>query len=130
MKLEKQVCSLEYAKKLKELGVNQDSLYFYTKVGKSVKSWDEWMEIGENVILSELYSAFTVAELGEMLPEKVKTKCFGEKSFIIFREKYAESWDIAYSTDTSDDDKLWKQAETEADARAKMLISLLENKLI
>ena len=29
MKLEKQVCSLELAKKLKELGVKQESLWFY-----------------------------------------------------------------------------------------------------
>ena len=36
MKLEKQVCSLESAKRLKELGVKQNSLWCYYKS----KKWD------------------------------------------------------------------------------------------
>ncbi|MEA2240294.1 MAG: hypothetical protein QOC81_5018 [Thermoanaerobaculia bacterium] len=37
MKLEDQVCSLDFAKKLKELRVKQESLF----------RWQEWRELGE-----------------------------------------------------------------------------------
>jgi hypothetical protein len=121
-------------KKLKELGFEQESLFKY---------WDGDLvcEIKRGVLLDEdgfasqifrreeLLSAYTVAELGEMLPEKVKTP-YGNKSFSIFREVCNETWDVAYSTDTDDDENLWQQAETEADSRAKMLIYLKENNLI
>ena len=80
MKLEDQVCSLELAKKLKELGGVQDSLSYWEEYR------DNWMDLratpklvqgyhtdkergeGNAVESSTYYSAFTVAELGEMLP--------------------------------------------------------------
>ena len=73
MKLEDQVCSLELAKRLKELGVKQDSLYSYFQ-------YDKW-----NVLLREtkeiytpnnecgcnkdnlICSAYTFEELGKIL---------------------------------------------------------------
>lgn len=68
MQLEKQVCSLEQAKKLKELGIVQLSLFSYddgtlwgqTKI--TVGPIDQAMNN-----CAGIFSAFTVAELGQML---------------------------------------------------------------
>jgi len=65
MKLKDQVTSLELSKKLKELGAEQKSLWY----------WDNHEGLDQGFILTqeaeteEFYSAFTVAELGEMLKE-------------------------------------------------------------
>src|SRR4051812_31893305 len=67
MKLEEQVVSLELAKRLKELGVKQESIFFW-----NVGHWDEPQLIAPSFMGStgilpsgENYSAFTVAELVE-----------------------------------------------------------------
>ena len=77
MKIEDQVCSLEPGKELKKLGVKQDSLYSYFQYDKWNVLLRETREIfspnnecgcnKENLICS----AFTVAELGEELPDWV-----------------------------------------------------------
>src|SRR5213080_1394008 len=118
MRLEEQVTSLELAKKLKELGVPQESLYYwYTsefgephiehKPSNNVRDW-------------ESVSAFTVAELGEMLPQfhtsTSKNMHTGEKYL-------CEFW-----KDGSRQHYTW--ATTEADARAKLLIYLFEHNLM
>ena len=76
MKLEQQVCSLDLAKRLKELEVNQES-YFGWFYNDGMGEWEldqyqtDWPqdEPGHNDV--HQYSAFTVAELGQMLPEAV-----------------------------------------------------------
>ena len=75
MELEQQVCSLELAKKLKELGVKQESLWYWNMITKEFKDYEGKSpiiacEIYSNSRLWENFSAFTVAELGEMLPKK------------------------------------------------------------
>lgn len=70
MKIEKQVCSLEQAKKLNELGVKQEiSLYAFNQWNYKVMgdtSSGVWQL--ENKHQSDsFYSAFTVAELGDLL---------------------------------------------------------------
>lgn len=136
MKLEQQVCSLDLAKRLKELGVKQSS-YFWWRVPN-----EKHREENAGVLLIDktgvindsnwfdYFSAFTVAELGEML-KTYKGKQGGE---------------FISSNFDNDEDFVWicqiqywgnerrightESATTEADARAKMLIYLLENKLI
>jgi len=65
------------------------------------------------------YTAFTVAELGEMLPT----------IYIPIREtnKAGADWILKYPNKLGDH---WHRSKTEADARAKMLIYPLENKLV
>jgi len=125
MELEQQVCSLELAKRLKELGVKQDSVFFYI-----VDSDDGYIGVrpinptkndGDS---RKHFSAFTVAELGELLPTGIQT--------------YRTSRIPGYSCRVfgPGKPKVWaalghRQRDTnEANARAKMLIYLLENKLI
>jgi len=112
MKLENQVCSLELAKQLKELGVKQESLFWW---------WNDGIyhyTLLDGVEIEDAISAFTVAELGEMLPNDFISGtdswghycCWSESNVIIVDDVF--------------------NADTEANARAKMLIYLLENNLL
>ena len=77
MKLENQLTTLETSKKLKELGVKQESLYWWYQVyaeSISMKDAEEGKKVKMKWILEPLnrsgnaeISAYTVAELGEML---------------------------------------------------------------
>lgn len=70
MKIEQQVTSLEISKRLKELGVKQESLFYWSSYGMKFKKETHEL-IPENEInpsfMEDYISAFTVAELGEML---------------------------------------------------------------
>lgn len=115
MKLEDQVVSLDLAKRLKELGVKQDSYFYY--------EWYSDHAYQLNCLCSDVplnckqIAAFTVAELGEMFPD-----------FIGSLKESTNNWtamaihlDYCLSIDCS--------APTEADGRAKLLIDFLEIKL-
>lgn len=126
MKLEDQVCSLELAKSLKELGFRQESEFYWKS--------PEWMLVAkqdfEPSVLeyaighgSLVFSAFTVAELGEMFPNDWRKRYFSMRNgdgwcCWISSEGYWNHWE-----DTT-------QSETEANARAKMLIYLIEQGII
>jgi hypothetical protein len=64
-----------------------------------------------------LYFSYT-PELGEMLPWEYSTSSRREKGWYICGERSESGYGIS------------QQAITEADARAKMLIYLVENKLV
>lgn len=131
MTLEQQVCSLELAKKLKELGVKQESLFYWvttkpTDIKPTTIEWEgdiEW--IRENIshtYITEQVSAFTVAELGEILSRNNDLRYY----FNHVWQQDKQSWivmDVCL-------DNYYEYASTEADARAKMLIYLIKNKLI
>ena len=111
MRLADQVCSLELALKLKELGVKQESLFYWHKEGGVYRVYRFGM-IAENYadLQRDDYAAFTVAELGELLPyHSIPRK----------RKRCVPTW---YCDGIG--------ATTEADARAKMLIHLIERKLV
>lgn len=137
MKLEEQVCSLELAKKLKELGVEQDSLFYWngseSRGGIKLRLEKDISAIGW---MCENYSAFTVAELGEMLPHAVLVKSgmyFLSQSQLLNGHNYNDKrlfFEITYSNYEAGAITLPIQEETEADARAKMLIYLIENDLL
>lgn len=144
MELTKQVASLELSKKLKELGVKQESIFVWVKQNHVLLSnppQDCW-ELEPTLYGSKHYlrckgycSAFTVAELGEILPDRLDDK---EKDM-----KYQGRW--VNGLDTRKQPAIWEVSymdyglqypiycvisETEADARAKMFIYLLENGLL
>lgn len=138
MKLKEQVCSLKLAKQLKELGVKQKSLFYWGD-----DSWKKDCEL-TNKIKYHIYfrdapykkgeynpdpSAFTVAELGEMLPHNRFN--LGEVECFLSVEILNNVWDVCYikygiykTISKRFTDK------SEANARAKMLIHLLKNKLL
>jgi hypothetical protein len=122
MKLENQVVSLELSKKLKELGVKQISFFYWnSNKNKVVASYHLGVAPIDFDIMG-YYSAFTVAELGEMLPESVE---LGKGWLKIWSAKTQTGlWRVQLG------EEYYEIAETEADARAKLLIHLLENNLI
>jgi hypothetical protein len=129
MKLEQQVCSLELAQKLKELGVKQEcSEYDAYWVNPGGRGWKLFfLETQEDPPTQTPYEwcrAFTVAELGEMLPFEIATdesRKLGHCGMSMQNGKWLAWWfGDGYSL----------EATTEADARVKMLIYLLENTLI
>lgn len=131
MKLQDQVTNLEISKRLKELGVKQESLFLWYKhtsfpdTAPKVVLWDDRIDKPSKIVIA---SAFTVAELGEMLKEYKKDGLYaGINSCSILGDweknnHGGSSRDYIYLDD--------KYKTTEADARGKMLIYLLENKLI
>jgi hypothetical protein len=144
MKLEDQVCSLDLAKRLKELGVKQESFFWWcdgvvhasdspaVRFSESYKElgarWGAWAIDGFNdeyaeAVKEEPLSAFTIGELGEMLrPYRKRLPHFDDGDSYFYKEP--PCWFFV------DDEQNIVKAATEADARAKMLIHLLESKLV
>ena len=112
--------SLELAKKLKELGAKQESYCYWREGNKE----DQTFRIVTMVCCKGgTYSAFTVAELGEMLPDAL--------SIDTMRLDNARKW---FWTIFADNEYSIMRREfkgrTEADARAKLLIHLIEEGII
>lgn len=152
MKLEEQVCSLELSKKLKTLGVKQESTFYWIPFKcwnpKTKKSDNEWWKLEDKFEgqknskdqWSRKYSAFTVAELGEMLGGGYIT--VGNASVIIHGKptyicchytelKYRETTpEGVFASGKEVQFPRTIEAITEADARAKMLIHLIENGIV
>ena len=117
--LEKQVTSLELSKRLKELGVKQDSIFWWVKhikSGTNHYTWDLVFGKDENDLVNEYISAFTVAEHGEALPRNIHS--YRDTDF------KTEFWVCEQRF------KNREFADTEANARAEMRIYLIENKLV
>ena len=121
MELEKQVCSKESGNRLKELGVKQESIFYHCYHPESESHFVADMKDSTADGLAHIEcSAFTVAELGDMLPEMVDNL-----QILTWKKTWREQ--MTYFCEHRDN---VFSAETEAEARAKMLIYLLENKLI
>jgi hypothetical protein len=129
MNIEDQVCSFELAKRLKELGVKQES-FFYWADGSIVTGNDIDLLLNNGKVRSagyvnnswpdddviNLYSLFTVAELGEMLGSWcVNGKANNGLYWCDFDYMETEHKTLEIS---------------EANARAKMVIYLIENGLL
>lgn len=115
MNLSEQVCSLEYAKRLQELGVKQDSLFYWYNKNEDKSLYGIAYTKGSKLKDADIYSAFNVAELGEMLPDWSEScKRAYDDWFCLVREKNSEMNHHAFSN-------------KEADARANMIIFLIEN---
>jgi hypothetical protein len=135
LKLEDQVCSLDLAKRLKELGVKQESLVYwwdgYQGYGYDAeKKWGprpiERTEVSFQAPDRSLFwdknsSAFTVAELGEIL--KPWTPPFWNE-----HEKLWTTWArVGISPDAIE---ISLAESSEAAARASMLIQLIKKGLL
>lgn len=119
MTLEQQVTSLELSQKLKNLRAKQESLFYWVPVDIDSPEWIVILK--KSVFQGRFYSAFTVAELGEMICSTQKYDLCVEK-----KDSKGKRWSLWI------DDLVHETfyADTEVNVRAKCLIYLLENKLI
>lgn len=108
MKIESQVCTLNQAKKLKELGILQQSYFVWGENNRKVI--EEWSIEGNEDVF---YAAYSVAEIGIMLK--------GHNTPI-----YWHVWNEWCFKENNDP----RGYGTEASARAEYLIYLIKSNLI
>jgi len=131
MKIEQQVASLELSKRLKELGVKQSSHFAW-----NLSTAPPRLQCTQGTLGMLELAAFTVAELGEMLPAHVER-------FTPNGERFSSQmtfWNLSYKhcgrIGVWQDEVACLDFEdggekgSEANLRAKMLIYLLENNFI
>lgn len=125
MKLENQVCSYEQAKTLKKLGVIQDSLFYHTNS-------DKWGVMPRKSIdfTGNPHSAFTVAELGIMLPTYYPSWRFKKDNVVKYITTVITKDEVKNGKTITTEPKFDRYENTEAQSRAQMLIDLLENGVI
>lgn len=119
MTIENHVVSLDLSKRLKELGVPQISFFFH-ETSYDVNHIRQYQEVKNNFHFhsDDYYSAYLATELGEWLPEWFDSGKISDGDFVCrFMEKHIDKNHHSF-------------AENETDARAKMLIYLIENKII
>jgi len=128
---EKQVTSPELSKRLKEKGVPQESLWYWVNIEhvgwRLVNKKDSELLLG----ILKKYSAFTVAELGEMLPPEVTEggSVGRQKSYPIFYIKNNNKEidgepDISYSCECGSQSITSEMSE--AETRGLMLEWLID----
>ena len=114
MKLEDIVCDFEYAERLSNLKLSFDSIYKYDYNRKLVQFGECYLH------------TYTVAELGEMLPREIH---IAGRATLFSKVRQSGRFDIAYYYNgvclaPSVTERLDSK---EANARAKLLIWLIEN---
>jgi hypothetical protein len=131
-----QVCTLDQAKRLNELGINQPAIFEYKwyRTGyvlmcggyKLVSVWTGSGIVHQHTGLIGKFHAYSVAELGEMLPDRNDESlplqfhwtddAFCEGTRLHFPNIYKPKLQYGY--------------ETEAAGRAEVLIHLLESNFV
>lgn len=145
MNIEHQVASLELSKRLKELGVKQESYVWWADTEADRSMWN-LITHNDRLLMErhEEVAAFTVAELGEMLPisvcdppgaDELDPGMEEKKTYYLFfrignewNKPLVQLGDVHEGVRTK-----WYYeaiADTEADARAKMLIHLIEKGIV
>ena len=128
MELQKQVASLELSKRLKELGVKQESKFVWARYADETSMrWRDWKvaTLDQEYFDEEYYdddrwgrpiSAFTDSELDKKLPPRIQCYPDGDMECCLDGENIQDGYAVF--------------ERTKANSRAKMLIYLIENKLI
>lgn len=149
MELKDQVCSLEQAKRLKELGVKQDSLWHWIYPARteiiSTTYGVYYHEQAKEIIAgndgdqfdSENSPAFTATELGEMLPSDSGIICW-DVSYNDHQGQYeCRIYDLVKWIESGQNRitaipprAYESECDTMAEAMADALIHCLENKLV
>jgi len=125
----KQVCSPAVAQQLKERAVPQDSLWYWVA---SRRGQYPLLCTAEEVAAMPLFhrvavSAFTVGELGECLPSSIEQS---DEVRCLRCEKSSRGFTVAYVLPRGEkQSQIERKASSEAEARAQMLLYLINNKL-
>lgn len=144
MKLKELVSSLKISKELKKLGIKQENSFYYWVKKESSKIYQLFDRgtAGGISFFEEMCSAYTFAELLEVLPDKITaankyTKSFGREMdyFLLITKTKKTKWfvlpDCYIGYRTLDLIFLCsKRADTIVDAAGKMIIYLIEEGII
>lgn len=134
MKLENQVCTRQQAERLHDLGIAGKALFGYCQVNPGghnhEQSYSAILPAIFELAIPDLattfeFDAWTTAELGRMLPETILLSNGREADFKMVKD--GNYWEARYVSGYND--TALESAKTEASARAKLLIYLLEVKL-
>lgn len=126
MNLEQIVTSLELSQRLEELNVKQESLFYWLPIdyGSSKKARISYKGMFDEKYHDDALSAFTASELLEILPSYVgcwldiiKGRNFGD-----VKDRYSARYYMS--------DIVMDLEENICNTLAKMLIHLIENKII
>lgn len=123
--LSAEVCSYEMAYKLSQLGLKAEHLYFICEKVLADGTKESTITINPETGHT-YYPTYTIRELGEILPKG--TKSWKHICDSNCNPRYRDE-DIGYNCQLAAE-KYTTTENTEANARAKMLIYLLENKLL
>lgn len=125
MDISKQVCTLEQAKKLSQMGISQNSFLEHCK-----KVNRDWYIRNRPTIdtadFKETYAAYSVAELGMML-STIEYEAWGFSILMCWYSHTEEKWSAGLRNVRDEKYKYTGSAETEAESRAGLLIYLIEN---
>ena len=132
--IERHVVNSELSKKLKELGVKQESYFHwgnppFAKDGFNILHFDEWQDSAKCGY--DTYSAFLASELGEMLPETIDHPAQLCK-FKLYINKFRGDWHIGYRCEEHNGKHGTQSFGGKyplADSMAEMRICLIENNL-
>lgn len=125
MKIEDQVVSFELSKKLKKLGIKQKSIYYWVDINDDDKPEPILFEregLYSTNNSENCYSAFTVAELGEMLPATLE--CY-DNPYDPCEGIHIETGRERNGNWICNDGDYYAKDKSEANARAKMMVYLL-----
>ena len=121
MRLEQQVCSIDLAKKLKELGVKQDSYWYW------IIDDEEEPTLSHFGVEDYICSAFSVAELGETLKKYMICSFYDTDYSAWICREMSEPSDEDYNIDYACYcDSIELRNNTEANVKASYLIHCLE----
>ncbi len=149
MRLEKQICNLEQAKKLTALGVTASALFswidttqiefaahttpFICETARISGSINSSNASDKEQIKANTLPAYTVSELGFMLPASFTSFGSMEDNELACIKEANDSWTVKYEYSTvyagyvpGKATRILTAGRTEADARANMLIELIE----
>ena len=120
---------MELAKRLKELGVKQESVHYWWNcpLEDFTPRYHIHGEVNEANDAIRIASAFTLAELDGMLPETVR---YSREKVTADVFEGRGDWFFVADALRHETGRHTETADTEADARAKMVVYLIEKQTV
>jgi hypothetical protein len=125
MKLESQVCSFANSKRLKQLGVRQDSLFYWEDDSSIIVSKND-CENTRYFCEDDYYSAFTASEVLELLPPMTNNKLILK----IGKSLLTNGYYVRYKQQKKKGILINKYDLSLSNSLANMLVHLIENNLM
>jgi len=133
LEFEKQFSSIDLSLKLKDLGASQETCFMWVlnKPDHPCAGWSIFANslVSQKLSWEDKCSAYSCAELLELLPYKIK---YDDDNIVLTSDFYHDKKRIMYIYDIEEGyTPVFEETDTsEANARAKLLITLIESKLM